>query len=312
MTRSLPSTGALQAFESAAFHLSVTLAARELHLTQGAVSRQIRNLEEHLGIELFERQRQRIRLSAAGSHYLEHVRAAFDRLEGAALSLRALRRGGGVLQLALLPTYGTLWLIPRFPSFAAEHPEIQVHFTTRLHPFDFGVEDLDAAIHYGEAHWPNAHLDRLMDEEVVAVCNAEYRQRLALDTIYDLRRATLLQISTRPQGFVDWLQAQGAQGIDGRRGPRFEHHAMVLQAALAGLGVALLPAFVVADELRRGGLVEALPGTRTVTGKSYWLACPEGRETLPALQAFRSWLLAAHAAWASRDPGTPAGPPQTP
>ncbi|MCA8964388.1 MAG: LysR family transcriptional regulator [Planctomycetes bacterium] len=294
VSRSLPSTGALQAFESAAFHLSVTQAARELHLTQGAVSRQIRNLEEHLGVELFERHRQRIRLSTAGSHYLEHVRAAFDRLEGAALSLRALRRGGGVLQLALLPTYGTLWLIPRFPSFAAAHPEIQVHFTTRLHPFDFATEDLDAAIHYGEAHWPRAHLDRLMDEEVVAVCTATYRQQLAIETVDDLRRATLLQISTRPQGFADWLQAMGAQGIDGRRGPRFEHHAMVLQAALAGLGVALLPAFVVSGELQRGGLVEAVPTTRSVTGKSYWLAYPEDREPPPALLAFRSWLLAAH------------------
>lgn len=307
MARSLPTTGALQAFESAAFHLSVTKAAQELHLTQGAVSRQIRNLEEHLATQLFHRERQRIRLTAAGSHYLEHVRAAFDRLEGAALSLRALRRGGGVLQLALLPTYGTMWLIPRFPSFAAQHPQIQVHFTTRLHSFDFNTEDLDAAIHYGEEHWPNAELDHLMHEQVVAVCSEAYRQRLKLRTIDDLRGATLLQISTRPHGFDEWLQRRNAQGVDGRRGPRFEHHAMALQAALAGLGVALLPTFVVAAELARGALVEALPDSRDATGKSYWLAYPTNRRELPALHAFRAWLLQAHAAAAtpsaSADPG---------
>jgi LysR family glycine cleavage system transcriptional activator len=294
VTRSLPSTAALQAFESAAFHLSVTQAARELNLTQGAVSRQIRALEEHLGVELFTRQRQRIRLSQAGTQYLEHVRAAFDRLEAAEIGLRAMRRGGGVLQLALLPTYGTQWLIPRFPSFAKRHPAVQVHFTTRLRPFDFATEDLDAGIHYGEEHWPGARLDKLMDEEVIAVCTPDYRAQLELKTVDDLRRATLLQISTRPHAFHEFLQAKSVVGFDGRRGPRFEHHSMVLQAALAGLGVALLPAFVVADSLRRQMLVEAVADPRHLTGKSYWLVYPEDRAELPALAAFRTWLLAEH------------------
>lgn len=294
MTRSLPSTTALTAFESAAFHLSVTQAAKELNLTQGAVSRQIRNLESHLGVELFTRQRQRIRLTQAGTQYLEHVRAAFDRLEAAELALRATRRGGGVLQLALLPTYGTLWLIPRFPSFAQRHPAIQVHFTTRLRPFDFATEDLDAAIHYGEQHWPGAQLDRLMDEEVVAVCTAAYRDQQRLAGFDDLRRATLLQISTRPHAFHDWLVAKGAASFDGRRGPRFEHHSMVLQAALAGLGVALLPAFVVDAHLRQGALCEAVPDAHHLTGKSYWLVYPDDRAELPALRHFRSWLLREH------------------
>jgi LysR family glycine cleavage system transcriptional activator len=146
MPRTLPGTAALQAFESAAHHGSFTAAARELHVTQGAVSRQVQALEQHLGTALFHRERQRIRLTAPGEHYLQAVHAAFDRLEAAELELRTLRRGGGVLQLAILPTYGTKWLIPRFPSFAAGHPDVQVHFTTRLVPFDFAGEDLDAAI----------------------------------------------------------------------------------------------------------------------------------------------------------------------
>ncbi len=294
VSRSLPGTQALQAFESAAWHGSITAAARELHLTQGAISRQIQALEQHLGVALFHRERQRIRLTAPGEHYLQHVRSAFDRLEAAALELRTLQRGGGVLQLAILPTYGTRWLIPAFPSFANAHPDVQVHFTTRLQPFDFASEDLDAAIHYGEAHWPEARLDALMDEHVVAVCSPAYRDRIGLREAADLRRATLLQIATRPQGFEEWLRSNGIPGIDGRRGPRFEHHQMVLQAAIAGLGVALLPTFACDAELADGRVVEAIAGTKTATGKGYWLVYPERRASLPALQAFRSWLLAQH------------------
>ncbi|MBL8751674.1 MAG: LysR family transcriptional regulator [Planctomycetes bacterium] len=295
MSRSLPATAALEAFESAAFHLSFTAAARELHVTQGAISRQIQALEEHLGVELFVRERQRIRLSPAGEHYLGHVRSAFDRLEAAALELRTLRRGGGVLQLAILPTYGTRWLIPRFPSFAEAHPDIQVHFTTKVQPFDFAAEDLDAAIHHGDAHWPGARLDALMDEDVVLVCSAAYKKKVGLKQPGDLRKATLLQMSTRPTAFDDWLVAKGVAGIDGRRGPRFEHHQMVLQAAIAGLGVAVLPTFVCEGELADGRIVEAFADTHLRTGKGYWLAYPERRANLPALVAFRTWLLAQHA-----------------
>lgn len=298
MPRALPGTGALQAFESAAFHQSITAAARELHLTQGAISRQIQNLEEHLGVDLFVRERQRIRLSPAGERYLEHVRAAFDRLEAAALELRTLRRGGGVLQLALLPTYGTMWLIPRFPSFAEAHPEIQVHFTTRLTAFDFATEDLDAAIHHGAAHWPGAVLDRLMDEDVLLVCSPGYRKRHRITSPAQLQGATLLQMTTRPHAFDEWFAAKGVTGVDGRRGPRFEHHAMVLQAAIAGLGVAVLPAFVVDAELAAGRVVEAFADTRVSTGRGYFLVYPERRADLPALRAFRDWLLRQH----GRDP----------
>ncbi len=299
VSRSLPGTAALQAFESAAWHGSITSAARELNLTQSAISRQIQGLEQHLGVELFHRERQRIRLTAAGDHYLQHVRSAFDRLEAAALELRTLRRGGGVLQLGILPTYGTKWLIPRFPSFAEQHPDVQVHFTTKLQPFDFASEDVDAAIHYGDAQWPGARLDRLMDEDVVVVCSAGYLEKHHLESPADLRRATLLQLTSRPAAFEDWLRARGASGVNGSRGPRFEHHQMVLQAALAGLGVALLPAFVCDDELAAGRVVEAFASTRTPTGKSYWLAYPERRAELPALRAVRAWLLGAH--------GQPAG-----
>lgn len=299
VSRKLPATAALAAFESAAHHLSITAAARELHRTQSAISRQIQQLEQELGVALFRRQRQRIQLTPAGQHYLEHVRQVLDRLEAAGLALRTLARGGGVLQLAILPTYGTVWLIPRIPAFLEQHPGIQLHFSTRLYPFDFAAEDLDAAIHHGDPHWPGAAMDGLMDEEVLLVCSPEYGKRHGLREPGDLRRATLLQLSTRPTAFPDWLARFGQGGIDGRRGPRFEHHAMVLQAALAGLGVALLPQFVVAEALAQGRVMEPFPQTQLRTGKGYWLCYPESRAKLPALVAFRRWLLGQH----GRDPG---------
>ena len=294
MSRSLPATGALQAFESAAFHRSITAAAKELHRTQSAVSRQIQSLEQHLGTALFERRRQRIHLTPAGERYLEHVRAAFDRLEAAELELRAHQGGGGVLRLGILPTYGTRWLIPRFPSFAQQHPTVQVQFTTRINVFDFATEDLDAAIVYGEGHLPGAITDALMEEEVMVVCSEQYRTERELRTPPDLARAVLLQVTSRPHAFDDWLRAMRVDGVDGDRGPRFEHHQMALEAAIAGLGVAVLPAFVVSGELARGTVVEAFDATRVRTGKAYWLAYPERRATLPALRAFRRWLLDAH------------------
>ena len=294
MSRSLPATAALQAFESAAFHGSVTAAAKELHRTQSALSRQIQTLEKHLGVALFTRHRQRIQLTEAGTRYLEHVHAALDRLEAGELELRTSGGGGGVLRLGILPTYGTRWLIPRFSSFAQSHPAIQVHFTTRLSVFDFASEDLDAAIHYGEGHWPGATVEPLMDEEVLLVCSKSYREQRELQQPADLRRATLLQVTSRPHAFDDWLRAKDVTGIDGSRGPRFEHHQMAIEAAIAGLGVAVPPLFAVANELARGNVVEALPSTRVRTGKGYWLAYPERRATLPALRAFRAWLLREH------------------
>lgn len=294
MSRSLPATAALQAFESAAFHGSITAAAKELHRTQSALSRQIQSLEQHLGTELFTRQRQRIQLTHAGARYLEHVHAAFDRLEAGELELRTSRGGGGVLRLGILPTYGTRWLIPRFPSFVSSHPAIQVHFTTRLSVFDFASQDLDAAIHYGEGHWPGATVEPLLDEEVIVVCSDSYREQRELYKPEDLRRATLLQVTTRPHAFDDWFRAKNITGIDGSRGPRFEHHQMAIEAAIAGLGVAAPPVFAVENELARANVVEAFPDTRVRTGKGYWLAYPESRATLPALRAFRTWLLKEH------------------
>ncbi len=291
MARALPSLLALQAFEASARHRSFTRAAEALHVTQGAVSRQVQALEAHLGLALFHRIRQRIVLTPAGEAYLGRVRGALDRLEAATLELKAFKGAGGLLNLAILPTFGTKWLIPRIPAFSAAHPEILVNFTTRIQPVDFEAEELDAAIHLGEGRWPGARLDHLMDEEAVVVCSPALKRKARLKQPSDLAEQTLLQMASRPTGWEEWLDAAGLPGLDGRHGPRFEHHLMVIQAALAGLGLAVLPSFLVAEELADGRLLEPFPAIRVTGRRAYWLAYPERNRELPALVAFREWLV---------------------
>jgi LysR family glycine cleavage system transcriptional activator len=287
---SVPSLSALAAFEAAARHGSFTRAAEELNLTQGAVSRQVGHLEKTLGIALFERVRKRVALTATGAVYATEIRDGLSRLAAATVSAMAFRGGAGVLHLAILPTFGTRWLIPRLPRFTEAHPGITINFATKLVPFDFSREPIDAAIHFGDPVWPGAKLHRLMGEEVVPVAAPALVARIGLAEPADMLRAPLLQQSTRPRAWANWLEQQGLPPQRALMGPRFEQFAMVSQAAVAGLGIAIVPRFLVEEELRSGALV--IPVDRPVTGSGgYYLVYPEAKETLPAVAAFRDWLL---------------------
>jgi LysR family glycine cleavage system transcriptional activator len=287
---SVPSLSALAAFEAAARHGSFTRAAEELNLTQGAVSRQVAHLEKVLGVSLFQRVKKRVSLTPAGGAYAEGIRDGLSRLAAATVSAMAFRGAAGVLNLAILPTFGTRWLIPRLSRFIEAHPGITINFATKLVPFDFGREPIDAAIHFGDPVWPGAVLHRLMGEEVVPVAAPSLVERLGLDAPADMLRAPLLQQSTRPRAWANWLEKQGLPPERALMGPRFEQFAMVSQAAVAGLGLAIVPRFLVEEELRSGVLV--VPVDRPVTGtEGYYLVYPETKAALPAIVAFRDWLL---------------------
>ncbi len=287
---SVPSLSALAAFEAAARHGSFTRAAEELNLTQGAVSRQVAHLEQVLGVALFERVRQRVSLTPAGGAYAADIRDGLSRIAAATVSTMAFRGAAGVLHLAILPTFGTRWLIPRLPRFTEAHPGITINFATKLVPFDFAREPLDAAIHFGDPVWPGAKLHRLMGEEIVPVAAPALVARLGLAAPADMLRAPLLQQSTRPRAWANWLEQQGLPPSLALMGPRFEQFAMVSQAAVAGLGLAIVPRFLVEEELRAGSLV--IPFDLPVTGsEAYYLVYPDAREHVPAVIAFRDWLL---------------------
>lgn len=286
--RELPSLIALQSFEASLRFASFSRAADELGRTQGAVSRQIAKLEQQLGVQLFVRANARLHATPAARSFGAKLSPVLDRLAALTLELQSTGGAASVLQLAILPTFGTRWLIPRIADFHARHPEVAVQLTTRIGRFDFESVGIDAAIHHGEAVWAGARLEPLMHEEVSVVCTPTLAARLR--AAEDLRDETLLQLVSRRAAWFRWFEEQGVASVDARRGPLFEHHLMVIQAARSGLGVALLPLFLIQDELDSGVLVEPLPQTRTRGPHAYYLASPESGRDLPGLAAFRSWI----------------------
>lgn len=288
--RLIPPLGCLVAFEAAARLGSFTRAAAELNLTQGAVSRQVKDLEERLGLPLFERVRQRVHLTEAGRFYADALRDTLARFASATAQTIAFKGKGGTLDLAILPTIGTRWLIPRLPDFFRRHPEVTIRFSTRLRPFDFEREGLDAAIHFGDAQWSGAVLHPLMGEVLVPVASPALITAESLSAPADLRRATLLVQATRPAAWGEWFAAQGMAAPAGGQRLSFEQFAQVLQAAVAGLGVALAPQVLVADEIGRGEL-SVLFDAKVTSRQGYFFVYPEAKRHLPALIAFRDWLL---------------------
>ena len=286
--RFVPSTGVLCAFEASARLQSFTAAAVELHLTQSAVSRQIRALEELLGAPLFVRERQTVRLTEVGSAYAVEIRDALLRISQATLALRANPQGG-TLNVAILPTFGTRWLAPRLPRFFAAHPGVTVNLSTRLAPFDFRADPLDAAIHFGLPNWPGAEFEELMSETVVPACSPKFARAHRFRKPADLLKVPLIHVSSRPTAWSGWFGAMGLE-VGEVPGMVADQFATVAQAAIAGLGVAILPHFLMTEEFSRGDLVAALPDVGVEGPERYWLVWPVGRASHPPLVAFRTWL----------------------
>lgn len=292
--RHLPATATLQAFEAAARLGSFTLAARELSLTQSAISRQIRALEEGVGQALFYRERQTVRLTPVGQTYAADIRRALAIISAATLGCR-INPNGGVLNLAVLPTFGTRWLAPRLARFAELHPGITLSLTTRLAPFDFAFDTVDLAIHFGRPHWPGGELVPLMPETVLPVCSAALRDRHGFAKPADLLRAPLIRLDSRADAWPRWF---ARHGID--QGPAIANCAAMLidqfataaQLAMAGAGVALMPTFLIAEELAQGQLVTAIDTAPSHSDESYHLVWPLGRRDYPPLVAFREWICA--------------------
>jgi LysR family transcriptional regulator, glycine cleavage system transcriptional activator len=282
--RLFPGMSALRAFDAVARLGSFTGAARDLGLTQGAISRQIAALEGQLGVALVVREGRRVALTGAGAGYALRVRAALEVLGQGALEALGQAPGQG-LKLAILPTFGTRWLMPRIPGFVRRHPEVTLNFLTRIGQFDLGAEGVDAAIHSGRADWPGVRMTLLMTERVVPVAAPVQAER-------GIAGAALLALSSRPAGWAEWWAATGRVGPVPAPLMRFEQVATLAQAAAAGMGVALMPAFLIRPELDSGALVAV--GDEVPSGAGYYFVEPEpgpGGRSKPAVAQFRDWLL---------------------
>jgi len=286
----VPPADALIAFECAARHLSFTRAAEELHLTQGAISKQVRQLEDRLGVELFRRIRQRIVLTDAGRIYLHDIRGALEQMTAATRQVMSYAGSADVLNLAVLPTFGTRWLAPRLSEFIRRYPDAGLNLSVRLQPFDFEEEPFDGAIHHGDPVWAGAIAERLFDEEVIPVSSRAFRDRHEIRTPFDLARVPRLQLATRPLAWRQWFELAGVETDTAFQGARFEQFVMISEAAIHHAGAALIPRFFVEAELASGRLVRLFDlslGEQT----AYYFVYPEGRTMRPVVTAFRQWLM---------------------
>ncbi|HVL75221.1 MAG TPA: LysR family transcriptional regulator [Noviherbaspirillum sp.] len=291
MRRRIPSTGALIAFEAAARHESFTKAAEDLALTQSAVCRQIAGLEDYLGVALFRRTRRGVKLTEAGLAYSRQVTARLDAVEHDTLALMAHQGRGVTLELAVVPTFATQWLLPRLAPFLRGHLDITVNMATRTRPFLFGESEFDAAIYFGDAGWPGTEAHYLMHENAVPVCSPRLLATLKKRSIapHDLARLPLLQQSTRPYAWRQWFEAAGLQVAHDMAGPRLELFSMLAQAAMHDMGVALIPPMMIEAELASGRLVVACNHS-CASDKAYYLIVPEQKSESAALLTFRQWL----------------------
>jgi DNA-binding transcriptional LysR family regulator len=288
--RKIPSIEALIAFEAAARHQSFTRSADELALTQSAVGRQIAGLEEYLGVALFNRVKKRLSLTDLGQVYARQVRDNLERIERDTLAAMAHRGAGGILELAVIPTFATRWLIPRLPEFYARHPDITLNLSMRAEPFMFTDTPFDAAIHFGNPVWPGAITRHLFGEEISPVCSPRLLQGASNLQAADLINFSLLHQSARPDAWRQWLAQAGVQDGNCMRGQRYELFSMLVEAARAGLGIALVPRFLVLNELAGGELL--VPCDLSLReDKGYYLVYPECKQNSPLLDQFRGWLL---------------------
>ncbi len=286
--RLLPSTSMLSAFESASRLGSFSRAATELNLTQGAISRQIRALEEQLGVSLFDRTPQHVTLTDVGLQYAAEVSAALNIIRTATLNA-ITNTSGGELKIAILPTFGTKWLIPRLSSFLENNPDIEVSFINRVVPFDFSYEQLDVAIHYGKPVWPNADCTFLMNETVVPTFSPSFQEKYNISCHEDFTNVPLLHLSTRQDHWEKWFQQNDIE-YEAPRGIVLDQFSSISQAAVAGLGVALIPKLFVENELKSGTLVSFDQGA--FQGSSaYYLVIPLSRSNYAPLVAFRKWIV---------------------
>lgn len=297
--RSLPPLNALRAFEAAARHLSMSRAAEELHVTPAAVSHQVKGLEDYLGLQLFHRRQRGLELTEAGAAYLPGLREGFQKLLEATESLFQSERAGP-LSVSVTPTFAAKWLVHRLEKFTRLHPEIQIMLVANTLKLRFELGEADIAVRYGPGDYPGCRVEKLFEEEVYAVCAPSLvNGPNAIREPGDLLKHTLLhpvqaEIDESFPTWEVWLRAHGVR-VDGPiGGPNISPHWMLVEAAAAGQGVALVKASVAEKDLESGRLVRpfAMTGDDTVhVSHAYWLIVPEEIVDKPKVRAFRDWIM---------------------
>ncbi|MET0166964.1 MAG: transcriptional regulator GcvA [Burkholderiales bacterium] len=288
----LPPLNAVRAFEATARHLSVTDAATELHVTPGAVSRQVRALESFLGVDLLKRGHREISLTRRGEEYYKTISKSLLLLQDATSRVKKAARKRP-LKIRAYITFAVRWLIPRLSSFHAAHPTLEVFLTASLDPVDFAQDDLDGAIRLCAGDQPGVKAYRLVSNILAPVCSPTLlRSGLPLKSPADLARHTLLHSIGRPDDWAHWLRANGAgEKLDAYAGQTYQSSELAYQAAIEGQGVAMAQLVLVEKDLAAKRLVRPLRKTLDMGTFTYYLLTPADRPESPQLKEFREWLL---------------------
>lgn len=299
MRRYLPSLAALQAFEAAARFLNFTKAADDLGLTQSGISRQIHNLEKFLGVALFHRSGPRLVLTDVGANYYRDLSLTLDRLQEITIDAVRGRTVDSSLMIGSHPTLGARWLPRHIGGFIRVYPDLPVEVTLAPADIDFETTRLDVAILRGVGTWLNARSLPLFAEEIALVASPKLVPLGKAIDRQDFANYPLLQNASRPSLWLHWLRLSGLQHQGRIQGTRFAHTEMLINAAVQGIGIAIVPVCYIELELARQEL--HLPfGPPILSGDSYYAVYPERKAQLPSVLAFRDWI--AHEARSYRKP----------
>jgi len=295
MAKPLPPISALRAFEAVARRLSFTRAAEELHVTPGAVSQQVMQLEQVVGAMLFHRTKRSVALTAVAERMLPDVQAAFALLSRATDG--AIHEGARKsLTISVAPSFASKWLLPRLPSFAEAEPDIDLRISATVSLTDFGKDGSDVAIRFGRGGYENVHSERLFDESVAPLCSPTLlRGHRRLKAADDLRHFPLLHDTSLPSegersAWREWLKLAGARHVPADRGMRFSLAEHALQAAIDGAGVVLARLCLAEEDLAAGTLVQPFK-TVMPMDMGYFLVMPPRNRDRAVIQSFRDWLL---------------------
>ncbi len=283
----LPSISVLRSFEAAAKHQSYTAAAEELQVTQGAISRQIRDLEALLGVTLFRREGRGIALTDAGRNFAERLTPDLARLRQSIILTRAAGQAGKTLSIAVLPTFATRWLVPRLPDFQKQYPDVQLSFHSRAEPFDLVAEGIDVAIQFGREEWGGITLAELCPEDLAVVASPDLVARLQVTSVKDIARLPRLHLLTRKSAWPQYFADLDLQRDDIMQGILFDQFSTMIAAAIQGLGAAIIPSHLIEAELKQESLL--VLGQPKAKGQSYFVATRAGEVNLMA-EAFKNWI----------------------
>ncbi|MCG6207460.1 LysR substrate-binding domain-containing protein [Rhodopseudomonas sp. HC1] len=290
--RILPPLNAVRAFEAAARLGSFKEASLELGVTHGAISQQVRLLEDRLGAPaLFWRSTRRVTLTPAGTALLEEIGPALERISSAVLRHRATRGEvpAAVLRVNALATFSMRWLLPRLRRFRDERPDIEVRLTTSNAPLDALADTFDVVIRGGPDSYHGFTSRLFLSERRLPVCSPLLVAKLPLEAISDLAQHTLLNVTSMPRLWNDWLVQAGQPRVTPTATLTFDHFFLTIQAAIDGLGVAMGPTALIAEDVAAGRLIVPFPDV-SLPARSYFAYLPAGTEHGSPTKAFCDWL----------------------